>query len=551
MNRIKNRLKQLVRPFGTIAIIFACVSLVAPVYLHCQAEASEDPEFVNLQEKVSPVKVDGRVLFYVAGITSHSSDLRASLIGERIEKIASDTSISSDSLKIIPGETRFQIFAGKEFIMNLYEADALEENIKLNSLAEIYVLKIDYAIDSYRNDRSKPVLIRKSLYAIGAGLLLIAILFLLLWLLRRLQTFLFNRFKTRIDSVENKSFNLIRSHQLWRGIQIFFKTIRIIIVVLIVSAFLQYILGLFPWTNNIATYTLQLFLNPVIKIWKGFIGFIPSLVFLFVIFLVTRYFLRLINLLFAGIGQGAIVINGFDAEWAIPTFRILRFFIIAFALVVAYPYIPGSESMAFKGVSVFLGVLFSLGSSSFISNVVAGYSMTYRGAFKMGDLIKIDDHFGYVVEQKLLVTRLRSPKNEEIVIPNSLMLNTNIINYSKRASDPGLILHTIVGIGYETPWRQVEAMLVEAADRTEGLLKQPPPFVLQKSLGDFAVNYEINAYCNDVPRLQRIYTNLHQNILDVFNENNVQIMTPAYEGDPEIPKVVPKDQWFTPLAGKG
>jgi small-conductance mechanosensitive channel len=255
--------------------------------------------------------------------------------------------------------------------------------------------------------------------------------------------------------------------------------------------------------------------------------------------------------LFAGIGQGAIVINGFDAEWAIPTFRILRFFIIAFALVVAYPYIPGSESMAFKGVSVFLGVLFSLGSSSFISNVVAGYSMTYRGAFKIGDLIKIDDHFGYVVEQKLLVTRLRSPKNEEIVIPNSLMLNSNIINYSKRASDPGLILHTTVGIGYETPWRQVEAMLKEAADRTEGLLKQPPPYVLQKSLGDFAVNYEINAYCNDVPRLQRIYTNLHQNILDVFNENNVQIMTPAYEGDPEIPKVVPKDQWFTPLAGKG
>jgi small-conductance mechanosensitive channel len=174
--------------------------------------------------------------------------------------------------------------------------------------------------------------------------------------------------------------------------------------------------------------------------------------------------------------------------------------------------------------------------------------MTYRKAFRKGDCIKFNDITGFVEEQKLMVTRLRSHKNEEIIIPNSILQNSNIINYTSKAKEKGLILHTIVGIGYETPWRQVDSMLKLAADRTKGFLKQPPPFVLKKSLGDFAVNYEINAYCDDVANMNRHYSELHQNILDVFNENDVQIMTPAYEGDPAEPKIVPRDKWDLPLA---
>jgi small-conductance mechanosensitive channel len=212
--------------------------------------------------------------------------------------------------------------------------------------------------------------------------------------------------------------------------------------------------------------------------------------------------------------------------------------------VVAYPYIPGSNTEAFKGVTIFLGVIFSLGSSSVIANVIAGYTMTYRRAFHVGDRVKIGDHIGDVMEVRLLVTHLRTPKNEEIVVPNSEILNSHVINYSTLARNQGLILYTTVGIGYETPWRQVEAMLLAAADRTPGLLKQPPPFVLQQVLGDFAVTYELNVYCDQPQSMAKLYTALHQNILDVFNEYGVQIMTPAYEGDPEQPKVVPKGQWF-------
>jgi len=154
------------------------------------------------------------------------------------------------------------------------------------------------------------------------------------------------------------------------------------------------------------------------------------------------------------------------------------------------------------------------------------------------------------MDMKLFVTRLRTPKNEEIIVPNSTILSNNVVNYSSLAAEKGLILYTTVGIGYETPWRQVEEMLKEAAERTEGISKDLPPFVLQKLLGDFAVTYELNVYCKDPLNMMKLYTALHQNILDVFNENNVQIMTPAYEGDPHEPKVVPKDKWYLPLVGK-
>jgi small-conductance mechanosensitive channel len=218
---------------------------------------------------------------------------------------------------------------------------------------------------------------------------------------------------------------------------------------------------------------------------------------------------------------------------------------------VAYPYIPGSESDAFKGVSLFLGIVFSLGSSSAISNIIAGYMMTYRRAFKVGDRVKIGEAVGDVMQMRLQVTHLRSLKNEEIVIPNSQILAGEVLNYSSLARTHGLILHTEVGIGYETAWRQVEAMLLAAAERTPGLERDPRPFVHMKKLGDFAVTYELNVYCKDVKEMNALYTALHRNVLDVFNEYGVQIMTPAYEGDPAEPKVVPRQDWYAaPASGE-
>jgi len=260
----------------------------------------------------------------------------------------------------------------------------------------------------------------------------------------------------------------------------------------------------------------------------------------------------MIRAFFEGVDSGAVKLASFAQEWAWPTYRILRLLVIVFALVVAYPYIPGSQSDAFKGISLFIGLIISLGSSSIIANIIAGYSLAYRRPFRVGDRVRINETVGDVLEMRALVTRLRSLKNEEVVIPSTAILSGEVTNYSTLAAEEGLILHTTVGIGYETPWRQVEAMLKLAANRTTGLLKKPAPFVLQKRLGDFAVTYEINAYCENPKGMLQLYTALHQNILDVFNEYGVAIMTPAYVGDPPALKVVPKEQWYAaPAAAPG
>jgi small-conductance mechanosensitive channel len=189
-------------------------------------------------------------------------------------------------------------------------------------------------------------------------------------------------------------------------------------------------------------------------------------------------------------------------------------------------------------------VVFSLSSTSAVSNTIAGYTLTYRRAFKVGDRVQIGETTGDVIQIRHQVTHVCSLKNEEVIIPNSSILNTHVINYTSLARQRGLILHTTVGIGYETPWRQVEAMLMLAAGRTSGLLQDPPPFILQKALGDFCVTYELNVHTDRPKDGPRLYAELHRNILDVFNEYGIQIMTPAYEGDPEEPKLVPKDKWF-------
>jgi small-conductance mechanosensitive channel len=534
----------------TYLIITLSIIVLFPFNSSGQETSDVDPSLQGAQQDVAPVKLDGKVLFYVRGISSYPAGLRATTISRRIRKAASDPSVSTDSVKVVEADDRTMVYIGKEFIMNIYDADALQENIDRTVLTKIIHDMLIDAVSVFRHNRTPSVLFKKSLFAIGVSVLFSGILVFLFWLFKIINNALENRIRKRVESVETKSYKLIRSDQLWNIFHKLIKIIRFLIIAVLSAVLLLYLLDLFPWTKGIRVFITDIFINPLRTFGIEIYNFLPSLAFLIIIFLVTQYILKLVNVLASGVDKGTIVIRNFDAEWAKPTVRIVKIFIIAFAIVVAYPYIPGSETNAFKGISVFIGLIFSLGSSSFIGNLIAGYSMTYRRAFKKGDLIKAGEHTGFVEEQQILVTRLRSFKDEEIVIPSSVLLNSNILNYSSRAKKTGVILHTKVGIGYETPWRQVDAMLKLAADRTGGLLKEPAPFVLKESLGDFAVNYEINAYCRDTSNILFIYNSLHQNILDVFNENDVQIMTPSYMKDPETPKVVPKDKWNIPLKGE-
>jgi small-conductance mechanosensitive channel len=492
----------------------------------------------------APVVIDGRAVLHVRGVASFPAGERARLIEERIEAAARDASVPPRVEKT-PAAEGIQLRAGSRLLMVVTAADGRLEGVEPAVLASLFATRVEAAMQAYREARSPGVLLRAAQRAAAATLALLLLLVLALSGLRRLDLRISRTFDERIHSVQIQSFEIVRAQRLRDLLRAVTRLVRLAALGVILYLWLQYVLGLFPQTRPLAERLLQLLLDPLWRLSSGLVAQLPSLAFLLVLYFLTRWTLRLVKLFFESVEKRQVELSGFEPEWALPTYRIVRIAIVAFALVVAYPYIPGSRSAAFQSISIFLGVMFSIGSSSFIANIIAGYSMTYRRAFRVGDRIQVGEVFGDVSEIRLQVTHVRSVKNEEIVVPNSGLLNSSVVNYSALARSRGLILHTTVGIGYETPWRQVEAMLLLAAERTPGLLREPAPFVLQKSLGDFCVVYEINVYCNVPAEMATLYSRLHQNILDVFNEYGVQIMTPAYEGDPERAKVVPKAKWWT------
>ena len=512
------------------------------------AQDSVDGSQPNVQ--TAPVVIDGETLFYLRGVTALPAAERAATARKRVVELAKDSAFDVKDLTITEVDNRTTIYAGDTVVLSVVDADAEVEDLERHLLAQIYKARIAASIEAYRQARGSATLLANSLYALGVT----GVAILLLWGLRRLFRWLNDwserSVRRRVQDLATKSHHLVRAGSIWGVIAGLLRLLRVVVYLVLAYFYLNTVLGLFPWTRPAAKVLFQLILNPLESLWLGFLDALPDIVFLIVLWLVVRYILKVIRAFFKGVELGRIKLEKFEADWAEPTYRIVRILVIAFALVIAYPYIPGSESAAFKGVSVFLGVLFSLGSSSFIGNMIAGMAMTYRGTFKDGDLIKVGDVVGTVEGVKLMATRLRTAKNESVILPNSTILNTEVTNYSQQAQTEGLVIHSMVGIGYDAPWRQVEAMLLEAAARTDGVKTEPPPFVLQRALGDFAVQYEINGYWDGSGSLLKLYSRLHANIQDVFNEHGVQIMSPAYEADPAEPKLVPPDKWYEAPARK-
>ncbi len=530
-----------------LAIWLAAVFLQFCAGAVTAAESAAPPEEVIASEVdlSAPVVVDGVMLFKVRGVSAFPAAKRASGIADRIVALAADPGFDKESLRIDDSEpNRSKVLAGKVQVLSILEADAHHEGVDRITLTRTVVARIGEAVDNWRRDRSPATLARHGAFALVATAALVFALWGGARLFRRLRLLLEQRLHTRIQDVQFQGLHLFGAHQIWALLTGILSFLWAAIVLVSLYLYLGSVLVLFPWTRKLATDLIALVLDPLRTLGLGLLETIPKLVFLLVLYLLTRYVLKMIKLYFHSVADGRIVLPEFDADWAWPTYRLVRLLLVAFAVIVAYPYIPGSGSEAFKGVSLFIGVIFSLGSSSVIGNVIAGYTMTYRRAFKVGDRVKIGDYLGDVETVRVLVTYLRTPKNEVVAIPNSSILNGEVVNYSTLAKQQGLILHTTVGIGYETPWRQVEAMLLQAAERTPGLLREPSPFVRHNSLGDFCVVYEINVYCAEPQLMGLLYTELHRNILDVFNDYGVQIMTPAYEGDPEQAKLVPRDQWY-------
>jgi small-conductance mechanosensitive channel len=516
------------------------LSAGTPGWAHAQSAASTEAEVAT-----APVEFDGTVLYRVRGVSSFPAADRARAISDRLAAVAADPSISVDSLRVFESDGISQIAAGDRPIAAVVDADAALEEVGRPQLAAAHLTRFRQAILDYRAARSPAALRSDAVATAVATAVLAVVVVVLVWFWRWVDRLLKGLLERRIHSVGIQSFEVMRAEQITHGLRGAFLTIRTAAFLAIGLVYIGYVLTQWPSTRAISDDFANFALAPLRVIAGGIAVHIGDLVFLAVLAFVIRVILRLVRLFFFAVGRGDVTLSGFEKEWAEPTYKIIRLLIVAFGIIVAYPYIPGSGSAAFQGVSVFVGIVFSLGSSTAIANIIAGYMLTYRRAFKVGDRVKIGDSYGDVEKVRLQVTHLRSIKNEEFVIPNAEVLSSHVMNYSSLAHERGLILHTEVGIGYETPWRQVEAMLLNAAERTAGLVREPPPFILEKALGDFAVTYELNVYCDNVKAMAALYAELHRNILDVFNEYGVQIMTPAYEGDPEVPKVVPPKDWYT------
>jgi small-conductance mechanosensitive channel len=349
---------------------------------------------------------------------------------------------------------------------------------------------------------------------------------------------------TLIKSVKVKNLEILSDERILETIKFGIKVGRFFFLILLTYFYITLLFSLFYFTRTWASTLFGYIINPLGDVLISFVKFLPHLFTILVIAFVTRYVIKFIKFIFGEIERETVTFVKFPPEWAEPTYKIVRFLVIVFAAIVIFPYIPGSNSSFFRGISIFLGILFSFGSTSAVSNIVGGVVLTYMRPFKIGDRVKIADTIGDVIEKTLLGTRLRTIKNVDVTVPNSMVLGSHIINYSSTAKQKGLILHTTVTITYDAPWRKIHELLIAAASATENILKEPVPFILQTALDDFYVHYELNVYTDKPNIMAKIYSDLHQNIQDKFNEAGIEIMSPHFSGMRDGNKIQIPDEYL-------
>lgn len=497
-----------------------------------KAELNQKIELLRTTSKGSAVISFNDTLFFIfTKIASYSPEERAENITRRIKKIYNDPFFNPDSLKAIKTEYGSEIIYNNDMtVMAVNNIDALllaEDDFQL---ANKYLKLIRENIVEERNANS----LTSWVVRIGWVVLILVGLSLLIFLINKAFSWLSNRIiadrEKFLDGLTINKIQIFTPEHFEKFILRLNNLLRIALIILIVYLALPLMFSLFPETKMWTTTLIEWVLSPARSAFNGIIGFLPNLFYIIVIVYIFKYAIKGMEYFVDQIDKGVIEIKEFHADWAHPTFRILKFLLYAFMIVLIFPYLPGSGSPAFQGISVFIGILFSLGSSSAIANMVAGMVITYMRPFKIGDRVKIGDVTGDVIEKTMLVTRIKTIKNEDVTVPNSTVLLSSTTNYSTntRLKDSGLIVHTTVTIGYDVPWKNMHKALIDAALRTEFILKKPQPFVLQTSLDDFYVSYQINGYTKEANKQAHLYSQLHQNIQDCCNEAGIEIMSPHY-----------------------
>lgn len=492
-------------------------------------------------DRVAPVVFDGYRLFPVRGISGLPAKVRAQNISNRMLDVAQSS--TSDEVVVTTEQHRFghQILANGKPLLVVVQSDADEEGVSdTEAIASVYATRIREAILTYRADRTfdarKRGLVNTVLWTIAFLVFCFS-----LRIVNRIVSKRVDRYFERVlAGLEEVTQQIVKTRAIASVLRMASRGAIVAVFLIGTYYYVSIILFNFAESRAIARVLLDYFTDPIFSAGDAIINFLPDLVVLVLIFLVVRYLIHLCRVAFENIEAGTIKIEGFQPHWIWPSFNIIRLLLIISGFVLAYPYIPGSDSAAFQGISILVGVMVSIGSNSVVSNVLAGLFVIYRQSTNLGDVIQVGGHVGRISAIKLTETHLRSYKNELISIPNAQLLNSEIVNYSQVAGVRGVLVSTKIGIGYDEDHTKIEMLLKKAAGRVPELLRSPPPLIFCNELGDFAVTYEVIGFADVRSSRARAKSGLHTAILDAFHEAGVQIMSPHYEGDPDSPKIPEK-----------
>ncbi len=476
-----------------------------------------------------PVVADGDTLFYLfTKRGGYTPQQRAQMTGMAVEELGKRFNLRPDSVSIDHSDIVSDLMYGNKVLLSLTDQDALWEGVSRDSLAKERRENVVSKLHEMKAEHSIWRMVKRILYFVLVIVGQYLLFRLTNWLFRKVKARILRLKDTKIKPVSIQGYELLDT-QKQANLLVFLASVgRYILMALQLLFTVPLIFIIFPQTEGLAYRLLGYIWNPIRGIFVSIVDYIPKLFTIIVIWYAVKYLVRLVLYLAREVEVGRLKINGFYPDWAMPTFHIIRFLLYAFMIAMIYPYLPGASSGVFQGISVFVGLIVSLGSSTVIGNIIAGLVITYMRPFKMGDRIKLNDTTGDIIEKTPLVTRIRTPKNEVVTVPNSFIMSSHTVNYSTSAREYGLIIHSEVSIGYDIPWRQVNQILIDAALNTPGVVDDPRPFVLETSLSDWYPVYQINAYIKEAAKMAQIYSDLHQNIQDKFNEAGIEIMSPHY-----------------------
>jgi small-conductance mechanosensitive channel len=527
--------------------LLVLVSLLTTEALIAQTPRPDPPisQTVPAQPTGAPVIFEDETLFVLYDkLGPFTPRERAQAVVERLARLAKDPFTRIYPVTAVDRETTSELVYGDMVVMTVTDHDAQPTGKRRQEIASEYAQKIHAALSKSRQHATSRTLVIDAALALLDTVILVGLLVLFAKTFPKVYAKVENWRGTVLRPIQIQRVELLSTSQIAAALIGAAKAVRFIATAALLYVYITTVLGIFPWTRGISASLIEAVLSTLRVIAQAFTTYVPNIVSIVVIVVVTRYIIKLIHLVFDGIERGAITFAGFHRDWAAPTYKIVRFLVIVFAAIACFPYIPGSQSEGFRGIGVFLGLLISLGSAAAFGNIIAGVVLTYMRPFGVGDRVKNADTTGDVMEKTLLVTRVRTIKNVDITIPNSMVLGSHLVNFSACARDQGLILHTSATISYDAPWRTVHDLLIAAARATAHILPKPDPFVLQTSLNDFYVTYELNAYTDQPNLMATIYAELHQNIQDKFNEAGVEIMSPHYAQIRDGNKTTIPDQYL-------